>query len=90
MNKDVRVGNNGQCPQGQISSQEASQMLVRSNLSCVESRQGQQTGRVLSTANRMAALLLDKEGCGTHEYYYGIVSTVLGATATKGAVHCHQ
>jgi hypothetical protein len=45
MNEDVHVGDNGQCPQGQIGSQEASQMLVGSNPSCVERRQGQQTGR---------------------------------------------
>jgi hypothetical protein len=90
MNKDVCVGDDRQCPQGQIGSQEASQMLVGSNLSCVERRQGQQTARVLSMANCVAALLLDKEGCGNHKYYYGIVITVLGATAAEGAVHCHQ
>jgi hypothetical protein len=90
MNKDVHVSNDGQCPQGQIGSQEALQMLVGSDPSCVERRQGQQTGRGLSTANCMAALLLDKEGCGAHEYYYGIVLTVLGATASEGAVHYHQ
>ncbi len=90
MNEDVRVGDDGQCPQGQIGSQEASQMLVGSNPSCEKRRQGQQTGRVLSMANCVAALLLDDEGCGTHKYYYGIVLIVLGATAAKGAVHCHQ
>ena len=90
MNKDVCIGDDRQCPQGQIGSQEASQMLVGSNLSCVERRQCQQTARVLSMANCVAALLLDKEGCGAHEYYYGIVLTVLGATAAKGTVHCHQ
>jgi hypothetical protein len=88
--EDARVGKIWQCPQGQIGSQEASQMLVGSNPSCVERRQGQQTGRVSSTANCVAALLLDEEGCGTHKYYYGIVLTVLGAKAAEGAVHCQQ
>ncbi len=81
MNEDICVGNDGQCPQGQIGSQEVSQMLVGSNRSCVARRQGQQTGRVLCMVNCAAAQLLDEEGCGAHEYYYGIVLTVLGATA---------
>jgi hypothetical protein len=37
-----------------------------------------------------AALALGVQGCGAHEYYYGNVSIVLGATAAKGAVRCHQ
>ena len=88
--KDVRVGDDEQCPQGQIGSQEASQIKVGSNPSCVERRQRQQTGRVSSTVNHVAALSLDKEGCGNHEYCYGNVSIVLGATAVEGAVRCHQ
>jgi hypothetical protein len=41
-------------------------------------------------ANQVAALALDKEGCEDHEYCYGNVSIVLGATAAEGAVRCHQ
>jgi hypothetical protein len=40
--------------------------------------------------NQVAALALDEEGCGDHEYCDGNVSTVLGATTAKGAVRCHQ
>jgi len=36
--------------------------------------------------NQVAALAKD----GDHEYCYGNVSIVLGATAAKGAVRCHQ
>ena len=77
------------CAEGSVA-QEAFQKFVRSNRSCVERRQGQKTGTVLPTANHVDALLLNKEVCDNHEYYYGIVSTILGATAAKGAVHCHQ
>ena len=41
-------------------------------------------------ANQVAALALDEEGCGDHEYCYGNASIVLGATAAEGAVRCHQ
>jgi hypothetical protein len=48
-------------------------------------------GRVLSTAKRVAALLLDKEACDGYKYYYGIEVMVLGAAGTaEGAVHCHH
>ena len=65
-------------------------MKVGSNPSCVDRRQDQQTGRVLSMVNQVAALALDDKGCGDHEYCYGNVSIVLGATAAEGAVRCHQ
>ena len=90
MNKAVRVGDDGHRHQGQIGSQEAFQMFVGSNPSCVERRQGQKTGTVLPTANHVDALLLDEEVCDTHEYNYGIVVIVLGATAARDVVHCHQ
>jgi hypothetical protein len=66
-------------------------MYVGSNPSCVERNQGQQTGRVSSMANQLAALALDEEGCVDHEFCYGNVSIVLGATAADGAVRwCQQ
>jgi hypothetical protein len=40
--------------------------------------------------NQVAALALDDKGCGDHEYCYGNVSIVLGATAAEGAVRCNQ
>jgi hypothetical protein len=89
-NKALRVGDVKHRPQGQIDSQEVFQKFVGSNSSCIERRQGQKTGTVFPTGNRMDALSLDKEVCGTHEYYYEIVVLVLGATAAAGAVHCHQ
>ncbi len=84
------MGNDWQWPPGQIGIQETIQRLDGSNPSCVERIYCQLPGRVSSTANRVAALSLDKEGCDGHKYYYGIEVIVLVATGTaESTVHCH-